>query len=336
MNKWYNEKGPEGDVVISTRVRLARNLEDYPFPCRLTVKGKETVCESIRNTILADDRMGFSYTRMKDFTPTQAVSLAERHIISPDFASDRAGRALLMTDDEAVSLMLCEEDHIRLQVIMPGLQLKEAYDVADKVDNVIGSELNYAYDDRLGYLTQCPTNLGTAMRASVMLHLPALTQCGQIGKLASTVSKLGLVIRGSYGEGSNPRGDIYQLSNQITLGISEESALNNLQSITLQLVAQERTAAKKLLENVAEQDRVFRAKGILENARVLSSDEYMGLSSLYRMGVSSGLISADISKLNGLNVAVQPATINATLGKELSTGERDTVRADMVRKCIKD
>ena len=148
--------------------------------------------------------------------------------------------------------MLCEEDHIRLQVMMSGLALKEAYSVADKVDNMIGSKLNYAYDDRIGYLTQCPTNLGTAMRASVMLHLPALTRCGQIGKLASTVSKLGLVIRGAYGEGSSPRGDIYQLSNQITLGISEETALDNLQSITLQLVAQERAAAEKLLESPFE------------------------------------------------------------------------------------
>ena len=203
MNKWYIENGDQGDVVISTRVRLARNLEEYPFPCRLTV------------------------------TRSQAVSLAERHLVSPEFVSDRAGRGLLLTDDEAISIMLCEEDHIRLQVMMAGLALKEAYSVADKVDNIIGSKLNYAYDDRIGYLTQCPTNLGTAMRASVMLHLPALTRCGQIGKLAATVSKLGLVIRGAYGEGSSPRGDIYQLSNQITLGISEETALDNLQSITL-------------------------------------------------------------------------------------------------------
>lgn len=260
MNKWYIENGDQGDVVISTRVRLARNLEEYPFPCRLTVKGKEKVCEEIKNAVLSDDHWGFGFTWMKDFTRSQAVSLAERHLVSPEFVSDRAGRGLLLTDDEAISIMLCEEDHIRLQVMMAGLALKEAYSVADKVDNIIGSKLNYAYDDRIGYLTQCPTNLGTAMRASVMLHLPALTRCGQIGKLAATVSKLGLVIRGAYGEGSSPRGDIYQLSNQITLGISEETALDNLQSITLQLVAQERAAAEKLLENPAEEDKIFRAR----------------------------------------------------------------------------
>ena len=329
MNKWYVENGTEGDIVISTRVRLARNLEDYPFPCRLTVKGKEKVCEEIKNAILADDNWGFGYTQMKDFTRAQAVSLAERHLISPEFASDRAGRALLLTDDEAVSIMLCEEDHIRLQVMMSGLALKEAYSVADKIDNIISSKLNYAYDDRIGYLTQCPTNLGTAM-----LHLPALTRCGQIGKLASTVSKLGLVIRGAYGEGSSPRGDIYQLSNQITLGISEESALNNLQSITLQLVAQERAAAEKLIENPIEEDRIFRAWGILKNARVLSGDEVMELSSLVRMGISNKAIDYDIAKLNELTIRVQPATINAAEGKELSSQQRDILRAIWVREAL--
>ena len=334
MNKWYVENGEQGDIVISTRVRLARNLEEYPFPCRLTVKGKETVCGEIKNAVLADDTWGFGFTKMKDFSRAQAVSLAERHLISPEFASDRAGRALLLTEDEAVSIMLCEEDHIRLQVMMSGLALKEAYSVADKIDNVIGSKLNYAYDDRIGYLTQCPTNLGTAMRASVMLHLPALTRCGQIGKLASTVSKLGLVIRGAYGEGSSPRGDIYQLSNQITLGISEESALNNLQSITLQLVAQERAASAKLIENPVEEDKVFRALGILQNARVLSGDEFMELASLLRMGVSNKSLDYDIAKLNELTVRVQPATINAAEEKELTSAQRDILRAKWVREAL--
>lgn len=334
MNKWYVESGEQGDIVISTRVRLARNLEDYPFPCRLTVKGRETVCEEIKNALLSDDKWGFSFAKMKDFTRAQAVSLAERHLISPEFASDRAGRALMLTEDEAVSIMLCEEDHIRMQVMMAGLALKEAYSVADKIDNIIGSRLNYAYDNRIGYLTQCPTNLGTAMRASVMLHLPALTRCGQIGKLASTVSKLGLVIRGAFGEGSSPRGDIYQLSNQITLGISEESALNNLQSITLQLVAQERAAAEKMMENPVEEDKVFRAMGILQNARVLSGDEFMELISLLRMGVSSKTVDFDISKLNELTVRVQPATINASEGREMTAPQRDILRAKWVRETL--
>ena len=150
MNKWYIENGDQGDVVISTRVRLARNLEEYPFPCRLTVKGKEKVCEEIKNAVLSDDHWGFGFTWMKDFTRSQAVSLAERHLVSPEFVSDRAGRGLLLTDDEAISIMLCEEDHIRLQVMMAGLALKEAYSVADKVDNII--DLIRAFsDDILGF-----------------------------------------------------------------------------------------------------------------------------------------------------------------------------------------
>lgn len=332
MNKWYIDNGEQGDIVISTRIRLARNLEDYPFPCRLTVKGKEKVCEEIKNAVLSEDVWGFSYTDMKDYARSMVISLAERHLISPEFASDRAGRGLLLTDDESISIMLCEEDHIRLQVMLPGLALTEAYSVADKLDTMIGSRLNYAYDDRIGYLTQCPTNLGTAMRASVMLHLPALTRCGQMNSLASTVSKLGLVIRGAYGEGSSPKGDIYQLSNQITLGISEESALNNLRSITLQLIAQERAAAKKLIENPIENDRIFRALGILKYARVLSDDEYMELSSLVRMGISNKMIDFDIKKLNELTVMVQPATISASQGREIPPEERDILRAEWVRK----
>lgn len=335
MNKWYIENGEQGDIVISTRIRLARNLEDYPFPCRLTAKGKEKVCEEIKNAVLADDKWGFSFADMKDFTRSQVISLAERHLISPEFASDRAGRGLLLTDDEAISIMLCEEDHIRLQVMMSGLALKESYSVADKLDSLIGSKLNFAYDDRIGYLTQCPTNLGTAMRASVMLHLPALTRCGQIGRLASTVSKLGLVIRGAFGEGSSPKGDIYQLSNQITLGISEEAALDNLQSITLQLISQERSAAEKLLENPAEEDKIFRAMGILQNARVLSGDEFMELASLIRMGISNKSIDFDITKLNELIVRVQPATINASEGKDLTSQQRDIIRAKWVRETLK-
>ena len=218
--------------------------------------------------------------------------------------------------------------------MMSGLALKEAYSVADKIDNILSAGLNYAFDERIGYLTQCPTNLGTAMRASVMLHLPALTKCGQIGRLASTVSKLGLVIRGAHGEGTSPKGEIYQLSNQITLGISEEEALDNLQSIALQLVAQERAAAQSLMENPAQEDKMWRALGILKNARMLSCDEFMELASLVRMGARAGKIDVDIKKLNEITYSVQPATINAHEGRELTAQQRDIMRADMVRKAF--
>ena len=334
MNKWYIENGEQGDIVISTRVRLARNLEDYPFPCRLTVKGKEAVCDEIKNALLEDDKWGFSYAKMKDFTRAQAVSLAERHLISPEFASDRAGRALMLTDDEAVSIMLCEEDHIRLQVMKAGLALEEAYDTADKLDSMLDGRLNYAFDERIGYLTQCPTNLGTAMRASVMLHLPALTRCGQISRLADTVSKLGLTVRGAYGEGSRASGDIYQISNQVTLGITEETAIANLKSIVLQLVAQERAAAAEIIKNPSEEDKIFRALGVLKNARLLSTDEFMELISVVRLGAARGLIDTQLEKINELIVDMQPATISAADPSVSGPAARDAARAARVREAL--
>ena len=333
MNKWYIENGEQGDIVLSTRIRLARNIDEYPFPNKLDQKSKQEICEKIRDILLAQTAWNFNYVKMQDLSKAQVISLAERHLISPDFASERDG-ALILSEDEAISIMLCEEDHIRLQVMMAGLAPKEAYSVADKIDNIISSQLNYAFDERIGYLTQCPTNLGTGMRASVMLHLPALTRCGQIGKLASTVSKLGLVIRGAHGEGTVPKGEIYQLSNQITLGISEEEALDNLQSITLQLIAQERAAAQSLMENPIEEDKIWRALGILKTARILSTDEFMELASLVRLGVRTNKIDYDIKTLNELSYNVQPATINAHEGKDLSAKERDVIRAAMVRKAF--
>lgn len=334
MKKWYIENGENGDIVLSTRVRFARNIEEFPFPSKLSDKDMETINLKIRDILLKESAWNFNYIKMSDFSRSQIISLAERHIISPEFAGNSQGKALIMTDDEAISIMLCEEDHIRLQVMMSGLALKEAYNVADKVDNILNNSLNYAFDERIGYLTQCPTNIGTGMRASVMLHLPALTRCGQMGKLSSTVSKLGLVIRGAYGEGSTPVGDIYQLSNQITLGISEQAAIDNLQSITLQLIAQEKAAAKELVENAEVCDKIWRAAGILQNARLLTTKEFMELASLLRMGISAGIINMDLSILNELTVSVQPATVNAHKGRDMTAKERDALRAEAVRKSI--
>ena len=226
MSKWYVDKGEQGDIVLSTRVRLARNLEEYPFPCRLDTAGKIKVNEKVRDTLLSCvPELGLHYVTMDSLSREQAISLAERHLISPEFASVREGRALMLTEDETVGIMLCEEDHIRVLVMKSGLALMDCYVLADKIDSALDKKLNFAFDERLGYLTQCPTNLGTAMRASVMLHLPALRRSGQLSVLSSTISKLGLSLRGAYGEGRESRGDIYQLSNQITLGITEQAAI---------------------------------------------------------------------------------------------------------------
>ncbi len=334
MNKWYIDKGDQGDIVLSTRIRLARNIDEYPFPSKLDIAGKNKVNSLVKSVLFENDSKDFSFIEMKDLSRVQAVSLAERHLISPEFASKKDGSALVLSADESVSIMLCEEDHIRLQVMKAGLALEEAFDIADKLDNMLSAKLNFAFDERIGYLTQCPTNLGTAMRASVMLHLPALTRCGQMSRLANTVSKLGLTIRGAYGEGTKPKGDIYQISNQITLGITEETAIANLKSIVIQLVAQERTAAAEIIKNPIEEDKIFRALGILKNARLLTTDEFMELASLVRLGATRGLFDVPIEKLNELIVSMQPATVNASNDNAGTPSQRDALRAKAVREAL--
>ncbi len=334
MSKWYIGGGEKSEVVVSTRIRLARNLEEYPFPSKLNAEGKKQVNELVRDALLGGCDEDLSYIEMESLTRAQAISLAERHLVSPEFASSVSGRALILSEDESVSIMLCEEDHIRLQVMESGLALDSAYKRADSLDNAVSSKLQLAFDERIGFLTQCPTNLGTAMRASVMLHLPGLGKSGQITRIASTVSKLGLTIRGAYGEGSSPNGDMYQLSNQVTLGISEETALNNLKSIAQQLVAQELAVREQMLQNMAWEDKIFRALGILRSARLLSADEFMQLASLVRLGAAQGLIDISLEKLSELMVDMQPATINAREGKNLEPAARDELRAKAVREAL--
>ena len=270
------------NVVITTRVRLARNLKNYPFPCKLSAQGREEVIEKVRdavknsNSVLADD---FSFIKMSEVDPRRSVSLVEKRLVSPEFISDNTGRALLLSSDESLSIMINEEDHIRLQVITKGLSLEQAYDTADKLDTLLDENLDFAFDEKLGYLTQCPTNLGTGMRASVMLHLPALEKSRAISRIAGNLSKLGLTIRGAHGEGTEPKGALYQLSNQVTLGISEQAAIENLKNITLQLVAQEEQARERLCQSVDVQDTIARSMGILKYAKLISHDEALKLLS---------------------------------------------------------
>ena len=261
------------------------------------------------------------------------MSLVERHIVSPEFISDRRGKAVLISEDESISIMINEEDHLRIQVLREGLSLKEAAETADRIDTLLSETLTFAYDPEFGYLTQCPTNLGTGMRASVMLHLPALTENGAMPRISSNLSKLGLTIRGTYGEGSKIVGALYQLSNQITLGLSENEAIENLRSITVQLMEEERKARAQMSENIAWQDKIDRAAGILKTARVLSSSEFMELLSYIRFGLSTGVLQGvTTEELNALMVNVQPATLMAKAGKQLDQNERDVLRARMARE----
>ncbi len=331
MSKWYIGAGEQSDIVVSTRIRLARNINEYPFPNKLNTKTRMELNNVIKDAVESNNKFGLRFIEMRTLARFEAASMAERHIISPEFASDLDGRALMLSPEEDISIMLNEEDHIRLQVMKSGFALDEAYSVANEIDDLLGDKFNFAFDERIGYLTQCPTNLGTGMRASVMLHLPALTLSGQIHKLINTVSKLGLTFRGAFGEGTKAVGDMYQLSNQITLGISEEFAVKNLKAITLQLCAQERAAREEMLKDISTDDRIFRAYGILKWARLLSTKELMENLSLVRLGSVTGKINIPIETVNELMVSMQPATINARAGQRLPEQERDSVRATEVR-----
>lgn len=330
-NRWYLGVGEQSDIVVSTRIRLARNLNEYPFPNKLNTKSRTALNNIIKDAVESDNRFDLRFVEMKSLARFEAASMAERHIISPEFASDADGRALLISKDEDICIMLNEEDHIRIQIMKSGFALDEAYAVADEIDDLLGSKLEYAFDERIGYLTQCPTNLGTGMRASVMLHLPALTMNGQIHKLINTISKLGLTFRGAFGEGTKATGDMYQLSNQITLGISEEFAIRNLKAITLQLCANERAAREELLKSIDTEDAIYRAYGTLKWARLLSTQELMDNLSLVRLGSVAGKISVPIETLNELMISMQPASINVMAAQKLDEKERDTIRATKVR-----
>ncbi|MCR5652594.1 MAG: protein arginine kinase [Ruminococcus sp.] len=323
------------NIVMETRIRLARNLKKYPFPCRLNLQQKTEVAnviiDSIKNSNspLADD---LEVIWIKDLSESERISLVEKHLASPEFVTDADGRAIILSKDRTMSIMLNEEDHIRLQILQKGDNLTEAYDIADKLDTLLDENLEFAFDEKLGYLTQCPTNLGTGMRASVMLHLPALKAGKAIGRISGNLQKLGLTIRGLYGEGTEPEGAIYQLSNQVTLGISEQSAIDNLKNIAGQLESQEIAAQKRMAKSIEAQDKLCRSLGILKTAKLISCEEAMELLSNVRFGINAEVIdSANINTIDKLIEKIQPATMMVESGRQLSPQERDILRAEIIQ-----
>lgn len=337
MSKWYLATSTDSDVIMSTRIRLARNLKDMPFPCRMSHEQKQQVISDVRGAlenINLGDEYALTYLDMENMPKSQALAMVERHLISPEFAENRKGEGLLLSKNESVSIMINEEDHIRIQVIKEGNNADEALKLANQIDDLLDEHLAYAFDERLGYLTQCPTNLGTGLRASVMLHLPLLESTGYIGRIANTISKLGLTIRGTYGEGTQVKGAFYQLSNQVTLGISEQAAIENLIGISNQIVTQERSARKAAqTQDILLEDKVCRALGILQNARIVSSKEFMELISYVRLGVAMGILqSVSLENVNSLLADAGPASILAQHGEAASPGRRDKIRADMIRQ----
>ena len=336
MSKWYQLSGSENDTAICTKVALARNIAGHNFTIRLSTQEKDQIAEEVENALEQQLPGKFEATRMKDFPRDAAISLAERGTVSPEFISSTEGRTFITSRDESLTVMVCEEDHLKIQAMLPGLELDKSYALADQLDTVLDESLGFSFDKKLGYLTQCPTNIGTAMRASVMLQLPALHIRGTISNLARTVSKLGLRLTGSFGVGSRPVGSLYTLSNQMTLGISEEAALANLKSFSLSIIQQERDAREELMSNLRFQDMLWRSYGTLKNARVMSYSEFMEALSVVRIGIANGEIDLPMTRANELIFSQQPPTLNSESDDELDRQKRDELRAREIRGIFED
>lgn len=325
-------------VIISSRVRLARNLREYPFPCRMSTEQRIEMAEKVKSVLCGKEFCShkFMAVMMEDVNEYDRIAMVERHLISPEFADGKKGKMLITTEDETVSIMVGEEDHLRIQVILPSFELEKAYKIADELDTALDEALHFAFDSKLGYLTQCPTNLGTGMRASVMMHLPALRESRTVSRIAVNLSKLGLVIRGAYGEDTDAVGAMYQLSNQVTLGISESAAIENLKNISEQLASSELNTRANLMESFEYQDRIGRSYGILLTARLISYSEAIRLLSNLRMGICEGTIdSIELETVDSLMYKIQPANLMRAKGEKFSPSERDRVRAEIIRTELK-
>lgn len=330
--------GPHAEIVLSSRIRLARNLDAIPFPQRMKESDAERLLQAAEQGVREINLVGFQSKvelyRLADTPALDRQILVDKHLISPQQAKDSRAKAVAISGDESVSIMINEEDHLRIQVLAPGLQLQEAWRVASLVDDALEQKLQYAFDQELGYLTACPTNLGTGLRASVMMHLPGLVLTQQAGRLFHNLSQLGLVVRGLYGEGTEAAGHIFQISNQNSLGKAEEEIVANLESIVLKVIEMERQARQHLYREMRLQieDRVARAYGLLANARIITSEEAMRLLSDVRLGIDLGVLPKLNSQgMTELMVAMQPAFLQRSAGRELNPLDRDTKRAALIR-----
>lgn len=322
-------------TVVSTRVRIARNIEGYPFPSHLKDdrQAKDIVRLVTSGVARLDD---FKIYYMDKITREEALSLKENHLISPNLVNKRNSVALI-NREESVSIMVNEEDHLREQCIVKGFDLRLAYDTMSEIDNAISSTMKFAYDEQLGFLTACPTNLGTGLRASVMLFLPALTINGMMPRVLKSISHLGLTVRGIYGEGSQAEGYTYQISNEVTLGVTEEFIISQVKEIVEKVCALEESERKKLKSNLDIKDETLRSYGILTNCAKLTTDELIRYSSGVKLGACLGFINiSDVSAIDELVIRMRPSNVNKASEKELTPLERDIYRAKYTAKYLKN
>ncbi len=339
ISGWMDGTGPSSDIVISSRIRLARNIEGLPLPHVLDAERAQAVIEKVERAVDDVNKRGnLGHLKMylyKDISALERQILVEKHLVSPALGQGCPNCGAAVNKEGTVSILINEEDHLRLQCLQSGLQLEETWELCSALDDGLEEEIEYAFQEKYGYLTACPTNVGTGLRGSVMIHLPGLVMTGQVGRILNTVGQLGLAVRGFYGEGSEAAGNIFQLSNQITLGHEEEKMIENLESVTRQIFEQEQAAREALMSSAKTnmEDRVWRSYGVLTNARIVKSTEALQLLSDIRLGSELGVLpSIGTKTLNELLVIIRPAYLQWLAGSSLETEERDHMRAGIIRE----
>lgn len=337
--EWLKGEGPNADIVISSRARIARNVKGYPFYHWAGKREKEEVLSIAKDAINSSKYMkGSLFVKIADIDEVDRQFLVERHLMSREHALQDVSKGLAVDEKEIISIMINEEDHIRAQAMQSSFKLMETWRVLDALEDELEDNIEFAYSDRWGFLTACPTNIGTGLRASVMLHLPALAMTGHIGRVLQAISKLGVTARGLFGEGTEASGNFFQISNQVTLGHSEEDIIDNIEKLINQVIGREQSARDYLASRnkPALFDRIWRAYGTLQSARIITSDETIRLLSLIRLGVDMGVIKdIDRKTLNELFIMTQPAHLQKMEGSSLSATERDIKRADLIREKLK-
>jgi protein arginine kinase len=339
VGQWLDGSGPDADIVISSRVRLARNVAGFTFFAHAGSDQRVEVYDFIRSRILTTHlNNNFWFLNLEDLSEMERSLLTERHLISTQLAQGAGARGVAVSHDEKLALMINEEDHLRIQALSSGLQLYETYKTISGIDDILEENIEYSFSPDYGYLTACPTNVGTGIRVSAMLHLPALKMSGQMDKVLRAARDLQLAVRGLYGEGSEPIGDFFQISNQITLGKSESQIIEELIGSAVQpIVAYERRARQKLLESHSPllEDKIYRALGILTHSRIISSEESLYLLSYLRLGIYLGLVKhIELETTSKLFLFTQPAHLQTLCKKSLSTAERDEARANLIRRYL--
>ena len=338
MSNWYLQNGKDSDVVISSRVRLARNIENYPFTSKCSEKQFAEILNEMKEATISLG-YGLKFTDLKDLDNLTKLTLVEKHIVSPDFVTkNNTHGALILNDEENICIMINDEDHIKLQVFSSGQDLENLKNLIVEIDEKLGEIVTYSYSKQFGFLTQSPKNVGTGMNASVMVHLPALSLTGNLTKVLHIVNNFGMNIRGMYGEGTGVVGDIYQISNNQCLGLTELEIIKNIKTITDKVIEQERLARKYLTKNSIElEDRLYRSYGTLRYASRISDDECMSLISNVKLGTDLGIIKElNDSKVSKLSLYTKPGNLQKYLGKQLDGYDRDIKRAEVIKQILSE